>query len=142
MAIELIPSQGSNLAVKIGSPLAFALVDGITTLSFSGGEKETINGTAISDTAPRGVGGFPSVMVGEGECNYDPNDPVHAALEAAQAAGTKLLFRVTLNAETPVVRYFDAEVTAFGNFSLAQNSIVSCPIRLVLDGGRRATESI
>lgn len=140
MAIELIPTQGSQLEVKTGSPLAFALIDGIIDLQFSGGEKETINGTAISDSAPRGIGGFPSVVVAEGEVNYDPNDTVHAALEVAQAAGTKLLFKVTLNAETPIVRYFDAEVTAFGNFGLAQNSIVRCPIRLVLDGARRTTE--
>lgn len=141
MAINLIPSQGTKLSIKMGSPLAFQLIDGITDLSKSGGEKETIQGTAISDTAPRSVGGFPSPEVWEGTANYDPNDVVHAELSAAKAAGTKRLFKLELNTSPAVVRYFDAEVTAFASFSASGGSIVSCPIRLAQDGALRATES-
>lgn len=140
MPITLIPSQGTKLSIKMGSPLAYSLIDGITDLTKSGGEKETIPGTAISDTAPRSVGGFPSPEVWEGQCNYDPNDPVHAELEAAKAAGAKRLFKLELNTSPAFVRYFDAEVTAFASFSASGNSIVGCPIRLAQDGAMRASE--
>lgn len=137
---ERISSQGTLVKVKTGSPLAFALVDGLSDFTRSGGTKSTLDATALSDTAPVAVGGFPSPIEWNGTVFFDPADTVHAALKTAYSAGTELVWQVTLPADTPIVRYFDGEITDFGNYTLTRDSIVSCAIKVVQNGADRTSE--
>lgn len=139
---ERISSQGTLVKVKIGSPLAFTLIDGLSDFTRSGGTKTTLDGTALSDTAPVAVGGFPSAIEWNGTCFYDPADTTHIALKAAFDAATQLTFQVTLPADTPIVKYFLGEITDFGNYTLTRDSIVSCAIKVVQNGADSDTEPV
>ena len=127
--------------MKIGSPAAFTLIDGLSDFTRSGGTKTTLDATALSDTAPVAIGGFPSPIEWNGTVFYDPADTTHTTLLAAYNAGTELVFQVTLPADTPIVKYFDGEITDFGNYTLTRDSIVSCAIKVVQNGADRASES-
>lgn len=142
MAFTPISSQGCliKLATNDVNPRTFALIDGVTSLAGSGGERETLNATAISDAAPRSVVGFPSPEVFEGDINYDPTDAVHVALKAAKAAGTRKLFKLTYSdaAATSVWRY--GYVAAFGMPDIQGNALVKTKLRIALDGAELAAE--
>lgn len=142
MAFTPISSQNCTLklATTDVNPRTFALIDGVTGLDGSGGERETLNATAISDSAPRSVVGFPSPEVFEGNVNYDPTDAVHVALKTAKAAGARKLFKLTYSdaAQTSVWRY--GYVAAFGMPSIQGNALVQSKLRIALDGAEMAAE--
>jgi hypothetical protein len=137
MPFDPASSQNTKLYWRT-APTVFALIDGITTLTGSGGERTTIPATAISDSESRSLPGMPSDRTFEGTVNYVPADVVHAALRAACKAGTKGTFKkVDSDGQTD---FFDATVVAFGMPSYSANQPRTCAFKLLLDGDFRAAE--
>lgn len=142
MSFTPISSQGCQLllATTDVNPRTFALIDGIVSLSGSGGERETVPATAISDTAPRTLTGFPSPEVFEGEVNIDPVDAIQAALVAAKQAGTRKLFKLKYSDAAATTKFRWGYVAAFGMPSIQGNSAVKTTLRITLDGAELTVE--
>lgn len=141
MAIDLVLTEGTKLFVKTGTPTpTFQLVDGITGLGRSGGGRTVLDGTALSDSAPRSTLGKRAPVQWEGTANFDPNDTVQAALTEAQGTGAMMVFRYEINSTPPFIRFFDGRVSAFGEWTATGEGLMTCRLGIAQDGADRTIE--
>lgn len=106
---------GRTLEVSATSPQSFSDVPGIESLQYSGGAKNRINVTSISDEAEKSVPGRRGSATLAGNLFYDPAWPSHQALLANYLAGdgTLLAFRDTMDDAGSKVRTFTGYVEQF-----------------------------
>lgn len=139
---ERISSQGIKYYLGSGSkPRTFALIDGLTGFSLSGGEASEKNATAISDSTPRAIVGNKTPIVLSGECYLDPVDTTHIALNTAYKNGTKVTIKEVLSDTEVTTRYFQGYVKNFQLLGASQvDGIYTTAISIVLDSDLTTTE--
>ena len=71
---------GCQLSMTMGSPAALDMIEGVTNLAFSGGERTDIDVTAISDEDQKTIGGRRAKKKATFQIYEDPGDVTHQAL--------------------------------------------------------------
>lgn len=133
-AAKAIKSQGTLLYYSLGSPTSFTALGKITGIDGPGGGSTKIDQTDLDDTQFKRM--LPG-LIDAGDVSFDlnlnPADAGHAALIAAQKAGTLLEIKITPPSGS-LSLYFDAYVTNFRQAAPA-DSKYTAKVSLTLDGG-------
>lgn len=103
---------GRTLEISASSPISYADIPGIESLQYSGGAKNRINVTSISDEAEKSVPGRRGSATLAFNLFYDPSWPSHQSLLASynDNGGTLSAFRDTMDDTGGKIRTFTGYV--------------------------------
>jgi len=88
MSVEALPSQGLELQIGSGSPLAYTAIPEVVSFSGPGGAGQVIDVTDLSSAAIEKIMGLPDEGQLSFEINYIPTNAQHAALRTLRANQT------------------------------------------------------
>lgn len=105
MSENALESQGTTIAIQMGSPLAFEDIEEAKDINFRTGSATVNDVTDLNSVAREKRMGLPD----EGQCTFTlhirPKLATHAELIAAKADRQRRTFRVTLTDESPPTSY-------------------------------------
>lgn len=133
MSVNALPSQGLELQIGGGSPLAYTAIPEVVSFSGPGGAGQVIDVTDLSSDAIEKIMGLPDEGELSFEINYIPTDAQHAALRTARANQTLTKFGLKFTDTGETTWTFEGFVT---NFSITGgvNSAVKASVTIAISG--------
>ena len=117
-------ADGTTIARQntLVSPAVYVAIPQVVTIGSVGSTRGLIDVTNLSSAAREYMKAIRDGQEIQLECQYDPDDTVHAALRADEAAETPRSFRITLTDSPAQTITFDAQVTSWviGNIAIDQ----------------------
>ena len=137
MPYDAFVVDGSQLTVTISA--SATAVPGVTSLSFSGAQKNEVEYTAISDTAKKYKGGKPDYGSCTFDLAWDPADAVHQYLLARfNSAGSTDTWGLTCSDTGAAAIAFSGSLMEW-NMSFEKDNIAKVSCRTKLSGAMSVT---
>jgi hypothetical protein len=113
MSVNALPSQGVELKIGSGSPLAFTAIKEIVSFNGPGGAGQVIDVTDLSSDAIEKIMGLHDEGQISFEMNYLPTDTQHALLRTQRAAQAATSFQLIFTDTGTTTWAFTGFVTGF-----------------------------
>lgn len=125
-------TAGDSLLFETGSGV-YTRIPGVQNLTFSGGERETIDASELFSTAPVSYPGFPTPRTAQFLCWYDPADTTQAALFTSETAQTDKGYRYVMNGTAERLA-FTGKISSIQR-SLEKNAMRQFTVTIALTSG-------
>jgi hypothetical protein len=133
MSVNALPSQGLELKIGSGSPIAYTAIKEVVSFSGPGGAGQVIDVTDLSSSAIEKIMGLPDEGQLSFEINYIPTDTQHIALRTARANQTLTPFNLVFPDTGNMTWAFSGFVTNF-SISGGVNAAVKASVTIDISG--------
>lgn len=133
MSVNALPSQGIQVKIGLGSPVAYHVIPEINSFTGPGGAGQIIDVSDLSSEAVEKIMGLPDEGQLSFEINYIPENAYHAALRAARSNQTVTSFEIAFPDTGATVWTFLGFVTNFST-SAGVNAPIKASITIDISG--------
>jgi hypothetical protein len=128
-----IESQGTTIAVSVGSPTSFANIGNITDFTGPGGQASVIDISNLDSTFRQKLMGLPDEGQFTFNVNLDPDNTQHTTLRTARADRSQVEIRITLTDATPTTLTFFGFVLGFA-LTGGVDAAITAALTIEIDG--------
>lgn len=129
--------KGSQTLLKLGnaaSPEVFSTIFEVASIGEFGQESPLLNATHMQSTAEEYILGLPDGVEFQVVVNYKPTDTSHAALLAAQSAGTARNFELVLPSGASSRKFVFSALVRGWRLPLSPNEVGKMTFTLKISG--------
>ena len=131
-----VSSQGTKVYVKHTNN-TYVLIPGIQSGAAEGGESETVDVTAIDETSPATVAGFPSSQTYSFPIWWTPSNATHRLLDSYKSNSNNVAWKIVTTETANNTFYFNGQIISLPSaFSFEQNSALQKTLTVAVNNFR------